>query len=152
MTFRRFFGLALVLWLLLAILKAVFLNVLNLDSFAWSVVYGFLVFIISMACARRLGVINYLEAMMVCVVWLIMLFLLDYFVLRLIVGLQVFARGMFWISYLVMLFAVFFFHKKRHVEIRRELAAHHHAHEHRGPKEHGDHHQQPHGQHGPGKH
>jgi len=155
MTFSRFFGLGLLLWVLLSIIKALFLNVLGLDTLPSEVIFGFVVFIVSMACARRLGVINYLEGALVAVMWTIGLLVADFFILRPILGWSVFTKGIFWAGYAVSAAAIFFFHKKRHVQIRKELAAHHHGHggHHGGEhKDHGDHHQQAHGHQEPGKH
>ena len=152
MTFTRFFGFGVLLWVLLLVLKAAFLNLFNLDSFALQVLFGFVVFVVSMACARRLGFINYLEGGLVAVVWTGGVLILDFFVARPILGWVIFSKGILWAGYLLVALSVFLFHKKRHVQIRKELAAHHHGHAARGEhKSHGDHHQQPHGHHEPGK-
>jgi hypothetical protein len=153
MTFTRFFGFGALLWILLAILKAVFLKVFNLDSFFLQVLFGFLVFVISMACARRLGFINYLEGALVSVVWTIGIIIFDFFILLPFLGWVVFGKVVLWAGYLLVALSIFLFHKKRHVQIRRELAAHHHGHaaDHAGHKSHGDHSLQPHGHQEPGK-
>ncbi len=134
MTFTRFFGFGALLWILLALLKAVFLNILNLDSVLLQMFFGFLVFVISMACARRLGVINYLEGALVTTIWTLGLLFFDFFVLRIILGIFVFSKTVLWLGYGLTAVAIFLFHKKRHIEIRKELAAHH-AHAHGGHHE-----------------
>ena len=125
---------------------------LNLDTLILQIVYAFFVFVIAMACARRLGVINFLEAMLATIIWVIGLLVGDFLFTQMVLGKEIFQHVVLWAGYVVAAVAIFLFHKKRHIQIRRELAAHH-AHSHEvHHKSHGDHHQQPHGHQEPGKH
>jgi hypothetical protein len=124
MTFSRFFGFGFLLWLLLAVLKAAFLG----SSIPLQVLFGILVFLVTLACSRRLGVINILEGGMAAAVWTVGILIADWLILDHIFHLDIFHQGIVWISYLIVLFGVFFGHKKRHIQIRQELAAHSHHH------------------------
>ena len=130
MTFSKFIGLGVVLWLLLSVLKAIFLRVFSLDTAVMQVLYCLLVLVIAIACVRRVGVINYLEAMMIAAVWTIFLLLADFIVLQLVLGSEIFRHGILWLGYFIAAMGIFLFHKKRHVHIRRQQAAHHHGHKH----------------------
>lgn len=121
MTFSRFFGYAFLLWLLLAAFKAAFLG----TSVSLQIVYLVLVFVVTLACCRRVGVINILEGAMVASVWTIGILFADWVLVYHGLGLKIFNQGVFWISYLVVLVTIFFGHKKRHIQIRQEMAAHH---------------------------
>ncbi len=125
MTFSRFFGFGFVLWILLALLKGWFLNTLNFSLIYIQFVFLILVFIVSLGCSRRLGVINYLEGASVAVLWTLGVVFGDLIFLRAIFLWPVFSHLSIFVSYLVTGLAIFFFHKKRHIQIRKELAAHH---------------------------
>ncbi len=124
MTFTRFFGFGLLLWLLIGALKAVFLG----TSLPLQIVYLILVLAVTLGCCRRLGVLNILEGGMVSVVWGIGILLADWLIVYNLLGLKIFTQGVFWISYLLVMAAIFFGHKKRHIQIRKELASHHGGH------------------------
>ncbi len=125
MTFTRFFGFGFLLWLLLAVGKALFLNVLNLDSLWLQFLYAVFVFVVAVACTRRLGVINYLEGAMVAILWTVGVLLGDVIFLWAIFRWEIFVHLVSWIGYLLTVIAIFLFHKKRHVQVRKELAEHH---------------------------
>lgn len=121
----RFFFLGFLLWLLLAVLKAAFLG----TSVPLQVIFCILVFLAALACCRRLGVLNILEGAMVSIVWTLGILFADWIIFGHFFHLDIFHQGVVWISYLIVLCGVFFGHKKRHVQIRQELAAHsHHSH------------------------
>lgn len=75
--------------------------------------------LISIACSRRLGVISYVEALLVLTMWLILSLILDVLVIATIAGNGIYHHLYLWLSYLVMMVTVFLFHKKRHVEVRK---------------------------------
>lgn len=120
MTFKRFFLFGTLLWLFLAALKFVFLKNLDLVSPQHYLTYYILIFIFSIAFARRVGVINYLEAIFIAITWFIGITVLDYFVLYNVLGITWFDIWQVWLGGGVMGAAIFFFHRKRHVEIRRQ--------------------------------
>ena len=112
------------MWVFLAVLKFFVLRVLNFNSVPVTVLYGFFSFVFAMACARRLGVINYLEAGFVAFTWVVGLFLADALILSPLYGPEVFGHKELWWGYALIALTIFFFHKKRHVQIRKEHAAH----------------------------
>lgn len=124
MTFAKFFSLGLILSLLAAVAKIIFLNGLNQELAA--VQYGFWLFIVllTVACVRRLGVINYLEVVMTLFVWFGVMLVVDLLLTASFVGLEVFTTFNIWIANILVPVSVWLFHKKRHVQIRKEHAAH----------------------------
>jgi hypothetical protein len=128
MTIKKFFGFAILLWFFLAVVKVVFIKILDLDSRALEYVYWLLMAMFSIALARRLGAISFLEAMLVATFWFLVNVILDFLVTSIAVGFLILSRWEVWVGYAVMLVSIFFFHKKRHIVIRKELAAHHQEH------------------------
>ena len=125
MTFSRLFILGFISWLGLALCKLLFLNVLNLDNFLFQVLFGFFVVVFSLALSRRLGVINYLEALFTAFTWFFIAFVLDFIILSRLLGIGLFSHWLLWASYILLILSVVFFHKKRHIHIRKEQAAQH---------------------------
>jgi hypothetical protein len=125
MTFRKFFGLAFLLWFLLFIEKVIFLRVFSFSGWGMSLTYGILLVILTLSCVRRLGIINYLEALLALFVWFAIIVILDYIALSAIMDINYYGTWQIWAGYFAMMLAIFFFHKKRHVAIRRELAEKH---------------------------
>jgi len=125
MTFTRFFGFWFLLWLLLAVLQAVFLNNFNLDAASAKIIFALAVLVITLACCRRLGVINFLEGAMVAIVWTLGLLLANWIILKHVLNLAVFSHFILWVGYLVVALTIFFGHKKRHIQVRKEMEAHH---------------------------
>ena len=124
MTLTRFVLLTFFQWFFFLILR------LGYFKFAWfaglgavgDYVYFLLIAAIAAALVRRLGVINFLEAIMVLVLWFVLDALLDLLVTAFALGLGMFARWQLWAGYFFMMFAIFFFHKKRHIHVRHEQA------------------------------
>lgn len=108
--------------ILFVITKVVFINILNIDSAL--IRYGMWVAIalIAIAVVRRMGVLNYLENIFLIIVWLITSLIVDYVITTSIVGREVYHTWYFWLAYGVMIIAMFIFHKKSHVEIRKMMA------------------------------
>jgi len=111
-----------------AILKLFFFTAFNFHSTIWVVVYLAATAILSVALVRRLGVITFLEAIFIAVFWFLMDLVVDSLITAPLVKEPVFSTWALWLGYLVMMIFVFLFHKKRHVHIRKEQAAHHHGH------------------------
>jgi hypothetical protein len=129
MTLKRFFGFLPLQWIFFAVLKIVFFKYLNWDnSGAQYLTYWVLIIIVAVALARRLGVINYLEAILASAVWFGFDVFFDLLFTSGFIGLGIFSKWQYWVGNLVMSLAVFLFHKKRHVEIRKEMAKLHHGH------------------------
>lgn len=126
MTFGKFFGFAFLLWLFLAAVKVFFVKMLGLDGGFTEYAYWFFIAIFSIALSRRLGHINFLEAMLVAGFWFLISLVLDFLVTSPLAGSLILSRWQVWVGYLVMALSIFFFHKKRHVHVREQQAAHHH--------------------------
>lgn len=128
MTLTRFILITFFQWFFLLALK------LGYFKFGWlgpvggvgDYAYFLLAMVIAAALVRRLGVINFLEAIMVMILWFAMDALLDLLFTAFILGLAMFGWWQLWAGYFFMLFAIFFFHKKRHIHIRHEQAHHGH--------------------------
>ncbi len=124
MTFGRFFGLGFVLAILLAALKIFYIQIFNADTQAVQYGFWFFTIIITIACVRRMGVINFLESFLLCGFWFIMTIFFDFLITSQIVGFNMFSRLDIWVGYAIMTLSIFLFHKKRHIQIRKEHAAH----------------------------
>ncbi len=131
MTFKRLIVLSLIQCVLLVLLKLVFFKLVGETEFFSEALYVLLTLVVVIACARRLGVINFLEAMFVAGLWFFLDIIFDLLITSNLASVSIFKSWHFWTGYLALLLGVFFFHKKRHVEIRKEHAAHkshHHGH------------------------
>ena len=128
MTLTRFILITFFQWLFFLALKLIHFK------FGWfggmggvgDYIYFILVMAVAAALVRRLGVINFLEAIMVLVLWLSMDLLLDLLITAFVLGLSMFGWWQLWAGYFFMVFVIFFFHKKRHVHIRHEQKHAHH--------------------------
>jgi hypothetical protein len=125
MTFGKFFGFAFLLWAIQAVVKVLFINGYGLDTQAMEYLYWLLIAIVTIALVRRLGYINYLEAMLVAGFWFFIGLIMDFILTSPILGEIIASRWEVWVGYAVMLLVTFFFHKKRHIQVRKEQAAHH---------------------------
>lgn len=122
MTFARFFGLGFVIAILTAFLELVFLNVLNPEALGIKILFWVLLGVVSIALVRRLGVLQYLESFFVILSWLVFSLIVDALFTQQFVAAGFWTNVAVWIGRLVSALAILFFHKKRHVEIRKELA------------------------------
>ncbi len=126
MTVARYFAILFFQIAVFILLKLFFFNITGLQSAFYFYLYLFAIFLFSLALSRRLGVINYLEAMFTCVMWFFFNFLADLVFTSNFLGTTIFRQKELWLGYLIMVTAVLFFHKKRHIQIRKELKARHH--------------------------
>ena len=131
MTFRSFFFYSFLQWLLLAILKvAFFRNDFLGNAGLQNLLFLALTFMVVVACVRRLGVVNYLEAILIIFVWVVGNALGDLIITSIYTGIGIFSMWSLWVGYLVSALTIMLLHKKRHIEIRKEQHAHHHGHGH----------------------
>ena len=118
--------LGIILWVFLLLEKYLFFQILGFSS-AWQPwVYYILIIISVRIISRRIGVINFLEAIFIALIWLLMILLLDSFIGKRFLSEEIFRFNHYWWAYFTVFWAVFFLHKKRHIQIRKEQAAHHH--------------------------
>ena len=94
------------------------------------IIFWLLMAVASVAIVRRLGVINYLEAIFTAVVWTLAGLFVDLIITTNYTGLTIFLSVKYWIGFGVMAVGMFMFHKKRHVHIRHELRAKEHGQKH----------------------
>lgn len=122
MTFSKILGFGLLLGIIMSAVKIFFYQ-----SFNWEegttvhYIFWLLAACISVALIRRLGIISFLEAIVVSGVWIFMHVLIDLLITASVVGIRVFIDIPFLIGYFIIIVAMFIFHKKRHVHIRREM-------------------------------
>ncbi len=88
-------------------------------------IYFGLVFFLSLVLARRIGVITFLEAAFVAFFWFVVFLFLDLLITSAFLGTVIFKSWEFWIGHLVASGVVFLFHKKRYIETRKKMHAHH---------------------------
>ena len=128
MTLTKFIFLTFLQWLFFLVLKLVYFKFGWLGSAGGTgdYIFFFLVIVIAAALVRRLGVLNFLEAIMILVLWFVLDALLDLLITAFVLGIVMFSWWQLWVGYALMMATIFFFHKKRHVHIRREQAHHGH--------------------------
>ena len=119
MTAGNFLTFTIIALFLTTAVKIFFVTVLNINSLYLVYVMWVLMALISIACVRRIGVINYLESVLVIVIWLFFGMFLDLLILYSLAGPAIYHHAYLWGGYLVIALTIFLFHKKRHVEIRR---------------------------------
>ena len=107
---------------LFVITKVVFLEYLNIDNWAVYVAFFVLLAVEAIAVVRRMGTINYIEAFFLTGVWFISLLIIDYIITSRLIDEDVYTSLAYWISYLVILLSLIIFHKKLHVQVRRDNA------------------------------
>lgn len=125
MTYSKLLGYGLLLAAFLVFLKTLFFG-----SFAWNgalglhLFYWILVVVVTTALVRRLGVITLLEAVLVLVVWLFLELLGDALFAGPIAGYSVFTDPSMLFGYALLPISIILFHKKRHVQRRKDSSAH----------------------------
>jgi hypothetical protein len=119
MTAAKLFWYGYLLTVVLALTKVVFFGILNSESVWLAVVLYAFAILFTIACVRRLGILNYLESFIVITFWFLFAIAHDLLFVGLSVGLKPYKTWTFWLIYPMMLFTIFFFHKKRHVDIRK---------------------------------
>jgi len=128
MTAKKFFLFLILQLLLLLGIKLLFFKAFGITDVFMEYAYWALIAVVVVAMARRLGVMNYLEAIFVAVTWFLANLFFDLIITGALLGYSMFTRWQLWVGYLIMMLSIFVFHKKRHVQIRKEQAAHHHGH------------------------
>jgi len=125
-TAKKLLTLSFVFWLLLALLKVWFFNyVIFTNPGVQEIVFWVLVAILAAAMSRRFGIIHFVEAGVIIGVWCVTTVLVDLIITRAFTGTHIFSTAAYWYSYLMIGLSVLFFHKKRHIHLRKELAKHH---------------------------
>lgn len=119
MTSGKLIGYGIALSLILTTLKLIFYRFLNTESIIILLVVYLLLMVLTIASVRRVGIINYLESIVVIVFWLGFGLIFDIFAIGLGYGLEPYTHITFWLMYPLLVLTIFLFHKKRHVDIRR---------------------------------
>lgn len=107
---------------LFVITKVVFLNQLNIDNLGVHIAFQVLLAVITIAVVRRMGTLNYIESFFLTAVWFFTLLIVDFVVTATLIGRDMYTTWPYWISYLVILLSIILFHKKMHVEVRKQNA------------------------------
>lgn len=123
LTFNKLMGLGLLLGVVMVAVKIFFIRSFDWESTMTHVLFWVIGCLWAIALVRRLGVITFLEAFVVCGVWIFLSVLLDSLITASLVGYGIFLDFHFLLGYFLIIVVMFFFHKKRHVAVRRELAA-----------------------------
>lgn len=124
MTYTKLFGFGLILTVVLVIVKTILFGWFAwADSLMLHLFYWILVDVLSVALVRRLGVITLLESLIVVVLWLFLELMGDILVSGPVAGFAVLVDANFAVGYVVLVAGMLLFHKKRHVQRRRDLGA-----------------------------
>ena len=119
MTIARLLGITTIGILMLSVIKAAAVMFLNLDNIYIVYFWWLIIILATTAWCRRLGILNFFEAILVIVIWLFSSLFVDLIVLSLTVGQGIYRQWELWLTYPIMVIAIFLFHKKRHIDIRR---------------------------------
>jgi hypothetical protein len=107
---------------LFVITKVFFINSLNMDAWAIMVAFFVLLIVETIAVVRRMGTLNYVESFFLSGVWLITLLIVDYIITSRLIDEEIYTSMYYWMTYLVIILSVIFFHKKLHVQVRKANA------------------------------
>lgn len=130
MTIKKFFLVTLAQWLLMTLLKVWFFGYLHLNNQNLQyVMFWILTVVVIAILVKRLGILNYLEAIFVGIFWMLEGALADLVITSVFVGLGIFGYWQFWVGYGLVGVVVFLCHTKRHIAVRKGIPVpgeHHH--------------------------
>lgn len=101
------------------ITKVIFINYLNFDNTIIFWLFFVLLTVETIAIVRRMGILNLFESIFLAAIWLIVSLLTDLVVTANLIGYDIYKHIYFWATYLVIILALFIFHKKAHIEARK---------------------------------
>jgi hypothetical protein len=104
-----------------AVTKVIFIQYLNIDNFFFIFLMWVILALGAITIIRRMGVLNYFEDFFTVALWTLTSLVVDLVITTSIVGRDVYTTGYFWLNYLVVILAVIIFHKKAHVEVRKQI-------------------------------
>jgi uncharacterized membrane protein len=87
------------------------------------VAFGLWLVAVTIATVRRIGVITYFECFLLMFIWLLFGLLADVIITANLVTDSIYTNINWYGSHLVILLAIFLFHKKFHVETRKAMKA-----------------------------
>jgi len=129
MTIKNLFLYSFLQWIFFSLLKIWVFNYEILSNAGWqNILFWLLSAVIAAAVVRRFGIINYLEAMFLIIVWILGDLLLDLMILSIYTGLGIFSSIEYWVGFGILALSVFLFHKKRHIHVRKLLQHSHRGH------------------------
>lgn len=126
MTVRKFITISFLQWVVLFPLKIFYFKGSFGEGIVAQVWYLAITAFIVLVLVRRIGVITYLEAIFLAIFWFLADLFLELLITASISGVGMFKSLALWLGYLVLMLTVFLFHKKRHIQVRKEQHAHHH--------------------------
>lgn len=103
--------------------KVIFIHYLNLDNWLVYIAFYVALAIETIAVSRRMGTLNYIESFFLAFVWLFTLLIADFIVTATLIGRDMYTTTAYWLSYAVIIGALLVFHKKMHIEVRKENAS-----------------------------
>ena len=129
MTIKKFWLVFLLQLAVLSGLKWLFFGYIDYLDGSWQVLYFLSTAVLVLILVRLLGVVTLLEAGFIAVFWFLTSLVLDLFVTApLTIGLKIYSSYALWVGYGLMMVMVVLGHKKRHIQVRKEQAAHRHGH------------------------
>lgn len=127
MTIKNFLFISVLQWFLFTLFKVFYFKSWLLFQGVWAdVIFILGVIFLTIVLTKRLGVINFLEAIFILFFWFFLDLFSDFIITGVFTGVSIFSKWQLWVGYLAMMVCVFAFHKKRHIHIRKEQAGHHH--------------------------
>jgi len=121
MTIKKFVFILFLQWVVFTILKYYFFGKeIFTNQSTQNLIFWAIVIIVTVVLVRSLGVINYFEGIFTAFLWFIVGIISDLIILTALIGYGMYSKWQFWVGYLLMALTVFFLHRKRHVEIRKQ--------------------------------
>ena len=137
MTSKKLYSYFLVQYVILALFKLWFFNnVIFPNAGFQQIVFWIIAAITGAALVRRFGIINFFESFFIIFVWILGDIILDALITRRFIAVPIFSTVEYWFGLLILGLSVFLFHKKKHIQVRHDLAAKAHAAAHPHPHDH----------------
>lgn len=105
--------------LLFVATKVIFIHYLVIDLLMVKIAFFVAIILITIAVVRRMGTLNYLESILLCVVWLVVTILVDMAITSFLIGRDMYGHWYYYLSIVAILVSVMVFHKSLHVEVRK---------------------------------
>ncbi len=115
MTLGKFFLISFIQLVVFTCVKLYFFQSASFGSGWLTLIYWIVTGILAAALVRRMGVMNYLEAGVVSLTWLVLVLFLDYIITNRFLLAPIFGYGQVWVAYGIIVLTVFFFASLRNV-------------------------------------
>jgi hypothetical protein len=118
MTPKKFLRMFLLQLIFITAVKVYFFKNYDFSNALNVYLYWLAIVVITAAFVRRLGIMNFLEAFIVCILWFVTDLFVDLIFTSGIAGLSIFTTRGYWSGHVMMLATILIAHKKKHIHAR----------------------------------